>query len=102
MGSPEAKAISRPQVIATREPPRMHVRFVVPQDQPELYEYLKARAASQPGIEVIQDRRRVERRQRPSDKWYERRTRERRRPYVIRAQEFIFVDKRGEVIWRVS
>ena len=76
--------------------------FIVQPDELQLYERLKELSEGQPGVAVILDRRRRRdrRRRKPRTWWYERRSRERRRSHEIRAQQFIFVDGQGTIIWK--
>ena len=76
-------------------------RFIVPADDPEQYRYLSRVSAERPTVEVILDRRQGERRRQDAGKRYERRQLERRRGHEIRARQFIFVGRRGRVMWTV-
>ena len=76
-------------------------RFIVPADDPEQYRYLSRVSAERPTVEVILDRRQGERRRQDEGKRYERRQLERRRGHEIRARQFIFVGRRGRVMWTV-
>ena len=76
-------------------------RFIVPADDPEQYQYLSRVSAERPTVEVILDRRRGERRREDAGKWDERRKLERRRGHEIRARQFVFVGRRGRVMWKV-
>jgi len=77
--------------------------FIVQPGEVQVYEHLKGLSEGQPGIAVILDRRRRRDRRRRKARtwWYERRSRERRQSHEIRAQQFIFVDGNGTVIWKV-
>lgn len=77
------------------------LRFIVPADDPEQYDYLSRVSAEQPTVEVILDRRRGERRQEDAGKWFERRKLERCRGHEIRARQFVFIGRRGRVTWKM-
>lgn len=77
------------------------LRFIVPADDPEQYDYLSRVSAEQPTVEVILDRRRGERRQEDAGKWFERRKLERRRGHEIRARQFVFIGRQGRVTWKM-
>jgi hypothetical protein len=81
-----------------RGAPRIRVTVVVAADQPDLYEYLARGLAGLPGLDVVLDRRRRERRQQTRATATERRRGERRRVAVLSAD----LGLRGFAIIRAS
>ena len=60
----------------------MRELWIIPRDDPELYEYFRNHFAGRPDVDVILDRRQGERRQRAGSSPTERRRAERRRRSV--------------------